>query len=118
MEHNVKVGDGCTIRYYSDRQAATVVEVRGNRVVVQEDDAKLLNGADSGEDDALKFSPGGFLGHTSGKQRWECTKNPDGTKWEFSLRKSGRWVISGERDTNGATTLNVEGRFHHYDFNF
>lgn len=34
-----EVGQGCTLYYYSDRDAATVIEVKSpSRVVVQEDD--------------------------------------------------------------------------------
>jgi hypothetical protein len=58
------VGDGATTCGWSDRHAGTVIARTAKTMKIQYDKATLLNGPDSGEKDALKFSPGGFVGHT------------------------------------------------------
>ncbi len=119
MFENAKVGDGATYCMYSDNFAATIVEVntKGTRIVVQFDKCKLLNGVDSGEPDALKFYPGGFCGHTSGVQRWQCEPDPEGIKKAFTKRKNGKWKAIGADMYQRGETL-IEGRHHHFDFNF
>lgn len=119
VEGGPRVGMGATILGYTDRKAATVIDVSpsGKRIVVQLDKAVLLNPAGSSEPDALRFEPGGFVGHTSGRQRWRCTADPGGTKLAFTLRRNGRWIQEGESMRQG-TRLHLGVRDHHYDFNF
>jgi len=119
-----KVGDGATINMYSDSKACTIVAISDKRITVQYDDVKLLNGAKSGEPDALVFDVGGFSAHCSGRQRWETTPNPEGGKVTYSLRKWNdyknepvmRWAPVGSKRHEGSGL--TEGRHHHYDFNF
>jgi hypothetical protein len=111
-----KVGDGATICYWSDREACTVIEVKSPRcITIQRDIVKLLNGADSGEPDALKVTPGGFVAHTEGVQRWECIRGPLGRKYEVTLRKNGKWILRG--DSLHGTEV-IAGRHEHYDYNY
>ena len=114
----MKVGDGVTLNFYTDRKVGTVTKVSssGKTVLVQLDNMELLNGSGSGEPDALTFTPGGFVGHTSGTQRWECTPDPDGAVYKFTLRKNGRYVRSGDSTRTGVNLS--EGRHPYYDFNF
>ncbi len=111
----IKIGDGVTVRGWSDATACTVISVTGKRAVIQEDTVELINHAGSAEADALKFSPGGFVGHTSGVQRWDTKPNPDGATVTITRRKDGAWRVAGE-SMKGKTIM--EGRHHHYDFNF
>lgn len=111
-----EVGDGATVRGWSDQRAGTIVEAAEKRVVWQRDKATLLNGVDSGADDALQFAAGGFSGHTSGVQRYEYERDTDGITRVFTLRKNGKWVQQGADYKTGATL--VAGRSEHYDFNF
>ena len=114
-----RVGMGATIRNYSDRQACTIVEVSrsGKRIVVQHDEATLLNGFESGEPDALTFTLGGFCGHVEGVQRYSYAPNPAGSRETFTLRKTGQWIAEGEK-AKGGTQLIVGRRAHHHDYNF
>lgn len=118
-----KVGDLATRHGWSDSHAGRIVEVRknGREVLFQEDKAELLNSSGSGEPDALKFSPGGFVGHTSGTQRWKCEVNTDGATYRFSRRltKAGavRWKLVGQSTRAPGGTLSP-GQHHYYDFNF
>ena len=118
-----KVGDLATYTIWTDAKAGRIVAVSqsGNRVTWQEDKATLLNGVNSGEPDALEFSPGGFVGHTSGRQRWQCEPNPEGRKQDFSRRvlKSGWWVWKGvgERTSSPGGYLSP-GQHPYHDFNF
>jgi hypothetical protein len=121
-KHTFSVGDGVHWGAGTDTKAGTVVKVNktGKTVWVVEDKVKLLNGVDSGEPDALKFYPGGFLGHTSGRQRYEFSPG-DGEPRAFSLRSStGRHKLKGT-SINGSMSVwgNLSpGRAYHYDYNY
>ena len=115
-----KVGDKATHTTYTDSSAGYIVHVspNGKTVLFARAEAKLLNGINSGEPDALEFSPGGFVGHTSGTQRWEVAAEPNaGHRDKFTLRSNGRWVISGGGTYSPGNTLSP-GHHPHYDFNF
>jgi len=109
---NIAVGDGVTILLYSDSHAHTVIKVTKKTILMQRDIVKLLNGFDSGEPDALKFSPGGFAGNARGVQRYEYTRNEDGHIVKATLRKDGSIRVANSK----AKVL--LGRYEHYDFNF
>jgi len=111
----VKVGDGATVYGWTDRRAYTVIAVSksGRTITIQRDSAKLLNGPNSGEPDALHFEGGGFCGHTSGVQRYEIKPDPNGEIRKASLRKDGKW-----REANSTTRVEVGERFEFYDYNF
>lgn len=116
------IGSLATRIMYSDRLAGRIIatERNGSVLVFQEDKATLLNGVNSGEKDALHFSPGGFFGHTSGSQRWKLEANPNGRIHRYSRRtlKDGtiRFVYVGESTRNGERL--IAGHSHYYDFNF
>lgn len=106
----VEVGDGMSIKLYTDVTACTVIARTAKTLTLQEDEAKLLNGPDSGEKDALTFEPGGFVGHTSGRQRYAYTRDENGAKFTARLTKKG-WSVPGYIAT-------YSGRMKHYDYNF
>jgi len=110
-----KVGDGVHWSGYSDVYAGTVTRVTAKSVWVVEDEAKLLNGADSGESDALIFYPGGFSAHVTGRQRYAFSPGT-GTGTRFTLRANGRWVEAGSNPVRGAALS--PGRVKHHDYNF
>jgi len=119
-----KVGDHATFCTYSDCHAGyiTWVSKSGKSVLFQRGKAKLLNGFNSGEPDALQFSAGGFCGHTSGDQRWEIT--PD-DKFGYTTKCTRRdlgdgkftWKEVGHPTRSAGCTLGA-GHYHHYDYNF
>lgn len=113
-----EVNSPATVCGYSDRHAGFISSVNksGTKVTFRYGTAKLLNGVDSGEKDALQFSPGGFVGHTSGTQRWEIKDTNEEASRTFTLRKNGKWIESGQTLTGGARL--VAGHSHHYDYNF
>ncbi len=106
----LRIGDGATECGYSDRHAGTVIARTPATITLQLDKATLLNGYNSGEPDALSFTPGGFFGHTAGVQRYAYERDPDGTTLVFRRRKNGQYMNNGSRL--------VPGRNHYYDFNF
>ena len=125
MKHNYKVGDGVTVHRYSDAHAYTVIAVTDCTIKIQRDKATLLNGYNSGEVDALHFSPGGFFGHTSGTQRYSYERDLTGTVAIARLQKKPyqRWtkgaVFSVPEAAFKAEGCRVfPGRSEHYDFNF
>ena len=120
----IQVGDGATFAIWTDRIACTVIgiERNGRTIVLQEDKATLLNGAGSGEPDAIVFEAGGFSGHVRGNQRYEYERDPDGNIIRVSRRqlKSGKviWKRVGQptRERGGYAVFGV--RRAHYDYNF
>lgn len=104
-----EVGDEVTLSGYSDCEAYTVIARTLCTLTLQADKATLLNGANSGQPDALQFAPGGFVGHTSGRQRWQCERDTSGRTVRAHFTKRG-WQADGKRVS--------AGRFPHYDFNF
>lgn len=123
-----EVGMGATFTMWTDRYACTIIEVRrnGREVVLQRDKATLLNGFKSGEPDALEFSPGGFVGHTSGTQRHNYQRDPKGeriivTRREVKNRDGSTrivWKRKGDpaRRPGGYAKLGI--RVEHYDYNY
>lgn len=108
--HIFKVGDAVTVYGYSDAHAATVVAVTRCTITIRHEKQTLLNGCNSGEPDALVCTPGGFVGHTSGQQRWAVEPDPQGYIEKCHLR-SGAIVSSGGKKVGA-------GHRPHYDFNF
>lgn len=97
------VGMGASILYYTDREAATIVEVNksGKTIWVTEDTSKRID------------KNGAF----SEAQEYEYTSNPDGHKICFTLRENGSWVRKGE-SMRGGTRLIVGARMKYRDPHF
>ncbi len=116
-----RVGDGVSWSHGSDRLAGTVARVTRGAVYVVEDTAKLANGPDSGAADSLQFAPGGFVGHTSGTQRYVYSPGT-GPAVKFTARR----VLGGTFKESGTSTrgsmrawgLLHHGRAKHYDYNY
>jgi hypothetical protein len=75
-----KVGDGATILCWSDRHAATVIEVtkNGKCVKVQRDKATRTDNLGMSDSQSYTYAP-----------------NPEGSVSVYTLRKNGRWVEAG-----------------------
>lgn len=115
----VQAGGRVTALHYSDRTVHEILEVRtgGEFLLVRACKGTLLNGARSGEPDALVQTPGGFAAHTSGVQRWDVQPDPDGMERVLSWRPGIKaWVEAGlpTRDS----TVYVPGSSWYHDFNF
>ena len=79
-EYRPEVGDGATICVGSDRYPATIVEIKKNgRVVIQEDNYKLISGTEQ-----------------DGSAKYEYTSNPDGDKYTCYNGKRG-WCVWGNK---------------------
>ncbi len=104
-----EVGDGATVCHYSDRSAYTVIARTDKTLTLRRDKVLLMNGVGSGASDALQFAPGGFVGHTSGIQRYAYESDPVGVVVKAHLSKRG-WQVARERM--------IAGRSEHYDLNF
>ena len=93
----------------------------GKRLWAKEARAVLMNPPGSDAPDKLQTTPGGFVAHISGTQRWEFFEpDPETPEVEYSLRKSGNWVRKGVADTHGNSHARLRlGRLSaHYDYNF
>jgi|SRR5271157_3819351 len=93
-----KVGDGATIQYWSDRHAATVIQVtqNGKRIVVQEDKSTRTDTNGMSESQTYTFE-----------------SDPQGSTHIATLRKDGRYRISG-----GSTLVSVGFRSQFHDYSF
>ena len=81
-DYKPQVGDGATILRWSDRDAATIVEVSksGKAIKVQADHAKRV-------DDG---------GPWTESQTYEYSPNPQGYVSTYTLRQNGQWVLKGD----------------------
>lgn len=92
------VGDGCTVLMWSDRHAATVVEVVSpTKIRIQ-------------ADISTRTDENGM----SESQTYEFTPNPHATVVTYTLRKNGRWVVEGQPMRGGQSI--GRGRSTYYDF--
>jgi len=97
-----EVGMGATLISWTDRTAATIVEVHvsGKTLWVQRDHARRTD--DRGMSDA---------------QDYEYTPDPDAPVEVFTVRHDGRWVRKGS-STRSGTVLLVGARDHYRDPTF
>jgi len=114
---NAKVGDGATYRVYTDSHAGTIIARTATTITWQRDHATLLNGPESGEPDALIFTPGGFAAHVEGVQRYSYERDPEGMIQVFRRRANGRWMAPGASKNQIGSELHA-GRHSHHDYNF
>jgi len=107
------VGSGATLYWWTDRHAATVVEVTTDKttfVIVQ-------------EDSAVRVDSNGM----SDSQTWDCTPDPEGRKfvyrrnetkeaWELVHfnEKTKRWNLNETQSPK----LGINHRNHFFDFSF
>lgn len=97
-----KVGDGATHWCWTDRTAATVVEVStdGKTVVTQ-------------DDKATRTDPNGM----SESQTYTYSPDPEGSKRTFTLRKDGRYHEQGCAMGKGQrVSFGVRRAYHDYSF--
>lgn len=114
------VGEGVSWGAGTDTKSGTVAGSTASTVLVVEDKATLINGHRSGAADALTFSPGGFVGHTSGAQRYAFSPG-DGPVLRFSWRKRmQRYKLAGTSISGSMQSWGLlsKGRRKHYDYNF
>ncbi len=105
---NVKVGDGATVNYYTDRNAGTIVKVTKCSITIQRDKAI--------RDPNFKpeFIPGGFSAYCTNQDEQSYTYEPDENGELITLRWSGKYNRYG---TPGNLTAS-KGRHEFYDYNF
>ena len=118
-KHYFKVGDEVNWSAGSDVESGVVSKVTPSSVVVVIDETELLNGPNSGEPDALTFTPGGFCGHMSGTQRWAHTRGTRTTVFNFRS-STGRMKQKGTSSKGSMRSWGVlrHGQLRHYDYNF
>ncbi len=102
-----EVGMGATICMWSDREAATIVEVGKNYLVTQVDEAVRVDNNGISESQTYVFTPN----PNSYKQYWK--KNKDGLYKMAHHNENGRLVMSG-----ASTHLHIGERAKFYDFSF
>lgn len=92
------VGMGATINYLSDQSPATVIQVThdGKRIVIQ-------------EDEAIRTDNNGM----SESQQYDYKPDPNGTIHIVTMRRDGRFRISGGRQS---VTLGVRRKYYDYSF--
>lgn len=115
------IGDGASIRIYSDILAGTVISRTAATITVQEDHATL--------DPSFKptFDIGGFAGHciNQNDQTYTYSRNPNGATFKITLR---RWKDDEGNERRrwkrvGCSTYDFGGnvyvgrqKFHDYNF--
>jgi hypothetical protein len=92
-----KVGMGCTLLGWTDRHAATVIEVKTPRKIVVQ------------QDTAVRTDKNGM----SECQEYTYTPNPNGAKYTFYKNKRGQW-----KQSKGSYGLTLNTREEYYDPSF
>ena len=103
---NPEVGMGVTLLGWTDRYAATIIEVEGNVITVQEDQSKRTDGNGVSEDQTYSYepNPNGMTHHYRFRNdAWEAVQRNE---------RTGRW---NRRDGYG---LMLGVRQHYYDFSY
>lgn len=120
-----KVGDPVHWSEGTDAAPGTVSRITKGAIFVKAVKATLLNGVNSGEPDALTFTPGGFVGHTSGTQRHSFEEIPDAREMKFTKRAATeyRGAKAKQAGTSSKGSMASWGVLHHghashYDYNF
>ena len=91
---------GATVIGYTDRNSATVIEVKGKTLTVQMDEATRTDSNGMSESQTYEFTP-----------------NPNGAKRVYTLRKNGQWIAQGDSIKNGGR-IQLGSRSKYYDFSF
>lgn len=95
-EVSPEVGMGATIYHWSDRTAATIIQVSGKRIVLQEDSAIRTDKNGMSESQSYDYSP-----------------DPNGRLWFATLRKDGNWKVSKSTEIVG---IGHRRQYHDYSF--
>lgn len=98
-----EIGMGGTVGIGSDDYPVTVIWVNasGTRCIVQDDKAETAPGHDYYQN-----------------QKYTFTRDPEGRKREFSLRKGGAWRLKGESAASGGYYLTIGERTKYCDPHF
>jgi hypothetical protein len=96
-----EVGMGATLLSWTDRKAATIIEVSksGKKITVQPDKATRTDSNGMSESQSYTYEP-----------------NPKAYTTEYSLRQNGRWVRVGDSMTGSSLIVGL--RDEHYDYSF
>lgn len=105
---NAKVGDGATIRLWSDNHACTIIKVTKSSITVQRDKATLH------PDFKPEFEMGGFLAYCTNQSEQSYTYERDEQGQVTTLRWSDKYQSYGRP---GSQRL-IKGRHEFYDYNF
>lgn len=125
-----RIDDQVTVCGYSDRKSFTVIASTPTTITIQENKRTLLNGFNSGEPDSLVMTPGGFLGHTEGKQRWAVERDTGGyiikahmkhtprKVWTKGAAADGGYAYVEQANFQSKMGKVIPGSHDFYDFNF
>lgn len=94
-----EVGMGVTECMWSDRHAYTIVEVKGDKLVIQ-------------RDKVIRVDKNGF----SESQEYTYEPNPNSSKITIAKRKDGRYRQVGSG--NGGSVFSIGFREEYYDYSF
>ena len=104
---NAKIGDGVTVKYYTDRESYTIIGRTKKTLTLQRDKAERKNWKPN-------WIPGGFSAICTNceEQEWEITPDPEGR-----IIKA-YWKPSKDAFYVEGCLLVLPGRKEYYDYNF
>ena len=96
-----EVGMGATMLSWTDRKAATIIEVSksGKRITIQPDKSTRTDSNGMSDSQTYTFEP-----------------NPKAYTTEYSLRKNGRWVRVGDSMTGSSLLVGLREEYYDYSF--
>jgi hypothetical protein len=105
---NVRVGQGATVNYWSDRHAGTIVKVTKTTITIRRDKATL------DPDFKPEWIIGGFAGHCTNQDEQTYTYEPNPNGELITLHWSKKYNRYGQPGDLTAS----KGRHEFYDYNF
>ncbi len=106
-----EIGLGCTILMWTDRKAATIIEVHSNKqgvvkeIILQEDIATRTDGNEMSDSQCYVYTP-----------------NPNGAKRTARLLKAGWKILDGKDSETGRNvygyTVGIGYRCAYFDYSF
>ncbi len=105
---NAKVGDGATVKLYTDRHAGTIVKVTKATITIRRDKAILS------PDFKPQYVAGGFAAHCVNQDEQEWTYEPDENGELTTLYWSNVYNQYGRP----GDLIAIKGRHEYYDYNF
>ncbi len=103
-KENIKVGNGCTVKNYTDREAYTIIEISESKqtAYIQRDKVTRLT-------DPIHE---GFRVINNHQIEYTYEPDPEGNIFKIKANKDGQYYIPGHQ------VIIFDGRSEFYDYNF
>lgn len=99
-----------TVSFYSDAHVYDIISRTNKTMTLRKRNAICVK--------SPKMIPGGFAGVVVEPAEWKTESNPEGPIYKASLRKNGRWILTGYSGKDGSGVVYPGLDRYHYDYGF